>query len=155
MRTGKERHLPKPQRRGAIIILGMLAVAKRSVLTDKVDVMLKIGLGPLGRVGTFLFYSLFTLNLIYCVFFFQADPILARYTCVALQRLNGSAKKVKGMLCKQALPASLSQKTLCSNKGLSSTKLNELKWPIPSLQNCNERSCILRERKSGLAWRSR
>lgn len=48
--AGKERHLPKPQRRGAIIVLGMLAVAKRSVLTDKVDVMLKIGLGPLGRV---------------------------------------------------------------------------------------------------------
>ena len=47
---GKERHLPKPQRRGAIIILGMLALAKRSVLTDKVDVMLKVGLGPLGKV---------------------------------------------------------------------------------------------------------
>ncbi|KAF8155920.1 non-SMC mitotic condensation complex subunit 1-domain-containing protein [Crassisporium funariophilum] len=72
----KEVHLPKPQRRGAIIILGMLALAKRSVLTDKVDVMLKVGLGPLGK----------------------ADPTLARYTCVALQRLNGSAKKVKGSL---------------------------------------------------------
>ena len=48
---GKEKHLPKPQRRGAIIILGMLALAKRSVLTDKVDVMLKIGLGPLGKVS--------------------------------------------------------------------------------------------------------
>jgi condensin complex subunit 1 len=69
MRAGKERHLPKPQRRGAIIILGMLAVAKRSVLTDKVDVMLKIGLGPLGRVGTLLFYYLFTLCLIYYVTF--------------------------------------------------------------------------------------
>ena len=69
MRTGKERHLPKPQRRGAIIILGMLAVAKRSVLTDKVEVMLKIGLGPLGRVGTLLFYDLCFLYLIYCVVF--------------------------------------------------------------------------------------
>ncbi len=67
MHAGKERHLPKPQRRGAIIILGMLAVAKRSVLTDKVDVMLKIGLGPLGRVGTLLFYYSFTLCLIYSV----------------------------------------------------------------------------------------
>jgi condensin complex subunit 1 len=28
----------------------------------------------------------------------QADLVLARYTCVALQRLNGSAKKVKGSL---------------------------------------------------------
>lgn len=48
--VGKEKQLPKPQRRGAIIILGMLALAKRSVLTDKVDVMLKVGLGPLGKV---------------------------------------------------------------------------------------------------------
>jgi hypothetical protein len=28
----------------------MLALAKRSVLTDKVAVMLKVGLGPLGKV---------------------------------------------------------------------------------------------------------
>ncbi|KJA17627.1 hypothetical protein HYPSUDRAFT_146327 [Hypholoma sublateritium FD-334 SS-4] len=72
----KEKHLPKPQRRGAIIILGMLALSKRGILTDKVDVLLKVGLGPLGK----------------------ADPTLARYTCIALQRLNGSAKKVKGSL---------------------------------------------------------
>lgn len=71
-----ERQLAKPQRRGAIIILGMLALATRSVLNDKVDVMLKVGLGPFGK----------------------ADLTLARYTCVALQRLNGSAKKVKGSL---------------------------------------------------------
>ena len=48
--VGIDKHLPKPQRRGAIIILGMLALAKRSVLTDKVDVMLRVGLGPLGKV---------------------------------------------------------------------------------------------------------
>ncbi|KAG6829705.1 hypothetical protein H0H92_003740 [Tricholoma furcatifolium] len=70
------KQLPKAQRRGAIAILAMLALAKRSVLTDRVDVMLKTGLGPLGK----------------------ADLTLARYTCVALQRLNGSAKKVKGSL---------------------------------------------------------
>ncbi|KAF8986383.1 non-SMC mitotic condensation complex subunit 1-domain-containing protein [Cyathus striatus] len=70
------RLLPGEQRRGAIIILGMLAVAKRSVLTDHVDTMLKVGLGRLGKT----------------------DLTLARYTCVALQRLNGSAKKVKGSL---------------------------------------------------------
>ncbi|KAF9528388.1 non-SMC mitotic condensation complex subunit 1-domain-containing protein [Crepidotus variabilis] len=72
----KERMLPKPQRRGAIMILGMLAVARKSIVTEKVEVLLKMGLGPLGR----------------------ADPILARYTCIALQRLGGSAKKVKGSL---------------------------------------------------------
>ncbi|KAF8623362.1 hypothetical protein AX17_007440 [Amanita inopinata Kibby_2008] len=64
-----QRNLPKTQRRGAIIILGMLALAKRNVLTDHVDVMLKMGLGHLGK----------------------ADLTLARYTCVALQRLNGSS----------------------------------------------------------------
>jgi condensin complex subunit 1 len=39
------------QRRGAIIILGMLAVAKREVVTERVDTLLKIGLGPLGKVN--------------------------------------------------------------------------------------------------------
>ncbi|KAG2008786.1 condensin [Coprinopsis cinerea AmutBmut pab1-1] len=69
--------LPKEQRRGAIIILGMLGVAKpKEVLSDRVEVMLKVGLGKLGKI----------------------DLTLARYTCVALQRLNGSAKKVKGSL---------------------------------------------------------
>ena len=45
--------MPKPQRRGAIVILGMLALAKRGVVTDKVEVMLKMGLGPLGNVREF------------------------------------------------------------------------------------------------------
>lgn len=72
--AGSKLNLPKSQRRGSIIILGMLAVAKRGILTDKVDLLLSIGLGPQG----------------------QADPTLARYTCIALQRLSGSAKKVKG-----------------------------------------------------------
>ncbi|KAK2461131.1 hypothetical protein APHAL10511_006658 [Amanita phalloides] len=75
------RPLPKAQRRGAIIILGMIALAKRNVLTDHVDVMLKVGLGSWGK----------------------ADLGLARFTCVALQRLNGSAKKVKGSLLDKTL----------------------------------------------------
>ncbi|KAK7694121.1 hypothetical protein QCA50_003697 [Cerrena zonata] len=71
-----ERPLPRAQRRGAIIILGMLALAKRSVVSERVEVLVKIGLGNLGK----------------------GDLTLARYTCVALQRLNGSAKKIKGSL---------------------------------------------------------
>ncbi|EDQ99009.1 mitotic chromosome condensation-related protein [Laccaria bicolor S238N-H82] len=71
-----KQNIPSQQRRGAIIILGMLALGRRSVLSDRVDTLLKVGLGPLGK----------------------ADLTLARYTCVALQRLNGSAKKVKGSL---------------------------------------------------------
>ncbi|KII87644.1 hypothetical protein PLICRDRAFT_643063 [Plicaturopsis crispa FD-325 SS-3] len=76
-----ERPLPKSQRRGAIIILGMFALAKRSVVTDRVDTLLKVGLGPLGK----------------------ADLTLARHSCVALQRLNGSAKKIKGSLLDKTL----------------------------------------------------
>ena len=49
-RPGSERPLPRLQRRGAVIILGMLAVARRSVISDSVDVLIKIGLGKLGQV---------------------------------------------------------------------------------------------------------
>ena len=50
MLVGSKKALPKAQRRGAIIILGMFALANRSVLTDHVDVMLKVGLGSWGKV---------------------------------------------------------------------------------------------------------
>ncbi|KAG2363022.1 non-SMC mitotic condensation complex subunit 1-domain-containing protein [Suillus spraguei] len=73
--------LPRSQRRGAIIILGMLALSKRTIISERVDTLLKIGLGPFGK----------------------ADLTLARYTCLALQRLNGSAKKVKGSLLDKSL----------------------------------------------------
>ncbi|KAG1861252.1 non-SMC mitotic condensation complex subunit 1-domain-containing protein [Suillus subluteus] len=73
--------LPRSQRRGAIIILGMLALSKRTIISEKVDTLLKIGLGPFGK----------------------ADLTLARYTSLALQRLNGSAKKVKGSLLDKSL----------------------------------------------------
>lgn len=44
-------NLPKPQRRGTILILGMLALSKKDILMDKVDVMLKVGLGSRGKVS--------------------------------------------------------------------------------------------------------
>jgi condensin complex subunit 1 len=46
---GSDKPLSRQQRRGAIMILGMLAVAKREVVTDHVDILLKIGLGQLGK----------------------------------------------------------------------------------------------------------
>ena len=92
--TGSERPLPKQQRRGAIIIIGMLALARRSVVQDRVDVLLKIGLGPMGKVGPHA-PAIMRPSHLWSV---QADLVLARYTCVALQRLSGSAKKVKGSL---------------------------------------------------------
>lgn len=59
--------IQKSQRRGAIIVLGMLAQADTSIVSEKVDLMLKVGLGSLGK----------------------EDLSLARYTCIALQRLEG------------------------------------------------------------------
>jgi condensin complex subunit 1 len=48
---GSDKPLPKNQRRGAIIILGMLAVARRHIVTERVDILLRVGLGPLGKVS--------------------------------------------------------------------------------------------------------
>jgi len=45
------RHLTQGQRRGAIIVLGMMASADRGVLTEHVDTMLKVGLGSLSKVS--------------------------------------------------------------------------------------------------------
>ena len=49
--VGADQEIPKPQRQGAIIILGMLGLAKREVVTERVEALLKIGLGPLGMVN--------------------------------------------------------------------------------------------------------
>jgi len=44
--------VPKPQRQGAIIILGMLAVAKREVVTEQVENLIRVGLGQHGMVSS-------------------------------------------------------------------------------------------------------
>ncbi|POW12989.1 hypothetical protein PSHT_07936 [Puccinia striiformis] len=74
--------ISKQQRRGAIIVLGMLAAPRPNVVADNLDKLVAIGLGPIGRsVGLFI-----------------GDLVLARYSCIALSRIGGSAKKVKGSL---------------------------------------------------------
>lgn len=70
------RAIARAQRRGAILILGMLATADRALVADRIDTLLHIGLGTLGA----------------------RDVRLATYTALALQRVSGSAKKVKGAL---------------------------------------------------------
>lgn len=75
------RPIARAQRRGAIMVLGMLATADREIVASQVDVLLRIGLGPLGA----------------------RDLTLAKYTCVALQRVAGSTKKVKGALTDQSV----------------------------------------------------
>jgi condensin complex subunit 1 len=54
------------QKRGAIIVLGMLALAKPEIITAEIDVCLRVGLGEIGR----------------------RDLLLARYTCIALKRIS-------------------------------------------------------------------
>jgi len=45
------RELPKQQRRGAVIILGMLAVASPKIVETRREDLIKIGLGARGKVG--------------------------------------------------------------------------------------------------------
>jgi hypothetical protein len=48
---GTDKTIPKFQRRGAIIVLAMFAKPKPDVIADHVETLLKIGLGPHGKVG--------------------------------------------------------------------------------------------------------
>lgn len=73
---GTSQAIDKRQRRGAIIILSMLAAPRRDIVVDHVDTLLQIGLGASGK----------------------ADLQLARWSCIALRRINGSEKKVKGTI---------------------------------------------------------
>lgn len=67
----QKKDISKTQRRGAIIILGMLALADSEIVAREVDTLLRIGLGQFGRT----------------------DLELARYTCIALQRLHVKQRK--------------------------------------------------------------
>ncbi|KAL8862468.1 MAG: hypothetical protein Q9178_000965 [Gyalolechia marmorata] len=69
----QQKEISKNQRRGAIIVLGMLAQAEPDIVIKETGTMLRIGLGPLG----------------------QADLALAKYTCVALRRINPSKSRAK------------------------------------------------------------
>lgn len=76
----QRKEISKNQRRGAIIVLGMLALADPEIIVKEMEVCLDIGLGAHGR----------------------RDLGLARYTCIALMRMN-SQKHTKGV---SAVPAS-------------------------------------------------
>ncbi|KAL9031215.1 MAG: hypothetical protein Q9196_000751 [Gyalolechia fulgens] len=69
----QKQEISKNQRRGAIIVLGMLAMADPDIVIREMSTMLRIGLGPLGRT----------------------DLALAKYTCVALRRINPSRRQAK------------------------------------------------------------
>ena len=69
----QKQEISKNQRRGAIIVLGMLAMAEPDIVIKEMGTMLRIGLGSLGR----------------------SDLGLAKYTCVALRRINPTKRQTK------------------------------------------------------------
>ncbi|KAG5981511.1 hypothetical protein E4U55_002866 [Claviceps digitariae] len=69
----QRREISRTQRRGAIIVLGMLASANPSIVVDEIETMLRTGLGSHGR----------------------NDLQLAKYTCIALRRINPSGRHAK------------------------------------------------------------
>ncbi|KAK3994415.1 putative condensin complex subunit 1 [Cladorrhinum sp. PSN332] len=69
----QKREISRKQRRGAIIVLGMLATASPEIVVGEMETMLRTGLGSHGR----------------------ADLQLAKFTCVALRRINPSGRQAK------------------------------------------------------------
>ena len=69
----QKKEISRNQRRGSIVVLGMLALTSPEMLVKETETMLRIGLGPLGR----------------------ADLSLAKYTCLALRRINPSGRQAK------------------------------------------------------------
>lgn len=69
----QKREISRTQRRGAIIVLGMLATANPEIVVGEMEAMLRTGLGSLGR----------------------SDLQLAKFTCVALRRINPSGRQAK------------------------------------------------------------
>ncbi|KAG9229123.1 armadillo-type protein [Amylocarpus encephaloides] len=69
----QKREISKSQRRGSIIVLGMLATAKPEIMVGEMETMLRVGLGRLGR----------------------SDLQLAKYTCIALRRINPTGRQAK------------------------------------------------------------
>ena len=74
----QKKDISRNQRRGAITVLGMLAVADPEIVVREMESMLRIGLGPLGR----------------------SDLGLAKYTCIALRRINPSGRQAKDSVTK-------------------------------------------------------
>ncbi|KAF1963548.1 hypothetical protein CC80DRAFT_521522 [Byssothecium circinans] len=70
----QKKEISKNQRRGAIIVLGMLALAQPNIIVQEMETCLRIGLGELGR----------------------RDFGLARYTCIALRRISPPPGKQSG-----------------------------------------------------------
>lgn len=69
----QKQEISRTQRRGAIIILGMLATANPEIVVGEIETMLRTGLAAHGR----------------------NDLQLAKYTCIALRRINPTGRQGK------------------------------------------------------------
>ncbi|KAJ4246238.1 condensin complex non-SMC subunit Cnd1 [Fusarium torreyae] len=69
----QKREISRTQRRGAIIVLGMLATANPEIVVGEMETMLRTGLGAHGR----------------------NDLQLAKFTCIALRRINPTGRQAK------------------------------------------------------------
>ncbi|ODA81361.1 hypothetical protein RJ55_04326 [Drechmeria coniospora] len=76
----QRREISRTQRRGAIIVLGMLATANPEIVVGEIETMLRTGLGSHGR----------------------DDLQLAKYTCIALRRINPVGRQAKESTAKFA-----------------------------------------------------
>ncbi|KAK0385515.1 hypothetical protein NLU13_6695 [Sarocladium strictum] len=74
----QKREISRTQRRGAIIVLGMLATANPEIVVGEMETMLRTGLGGFGR----------------------ADLQLAKFTCIALRRINPTGRQAKDSTAK-------------------------------------------------------
>ena len=72
----QKKEVSRNQRRGSIIVLGMLALADPQIAVKELETIVRIGLGVIGRT----------------------DLALAKYSCVALTRINPTRKQGKGAL---------------------------------------------------------
>ncbi|CAI2182996.1 11563_t:CDS:10 [Funneliformis geosporum] len=98
--------ISKEQRCGAIIVLSMLAKAKTEIVQEKIDLLLKVGLGQFGK----------------------ADLVLAKYTCIALQRLSGDQIKVKGSLANNSNRISISHQIFHKLKQIIELQTTSQEW---------------------------
>lgn len=71
----QRREISRRQRRGAIVALSMLATASPEIVVSEMETMLRIGLGAYGR----------------------SDLQLAKFTCIALSRINPTGRAGKDL----------------------------------------------------------
>ena len=77
-----KQEISKSQRRGAIIVLSMLAMTDPDIVVKEMSTLLRVGLGSLGR----------------------SDLGLAKYTCIALRRINPTKRQGKDATAPSKLP---------------------------------------------------